>query len=378
MTTTTPTGLDPHTQLTLLEHLVNTDSAPDTSGIDDVYDILEPHLKQIGFSASRVPTSGPDVLRAHLPGSRPSATRVIMLGHVDTVFPTGTAAERPFTINDGRAFGPGVADMKAGLVVMLAAVASLPDHVRAGLELTMLFNGDEESSSTASRPVIEATAAGQDVALVFEAARRNGAIVESRRGVHRYRLDVAGRAAHSGSNPEAGANALETLAHTILGVQAIDRDIDGATVTAVLARGGSRPNIVPDAASVDVDCRFDDAAAEAQVRQRLTGLTGPGPVDGTSVALTSRAGRPPYSAPATDLVTSYVEVAAAHGVTVPTTRAGGGSDGNFTAAMGIATLDGLGAVGGGAHTSDEYIEVPTLAQRSEICAALLTRLGQAI
>nr|WP_246221103.1 M20/M25/M40 family metallo-hydrolase [Phytoactinopolyspora mesophila] len=298
-----------------------------------------------------------------------------MIGHVDTVFPVGTAAARPFTVTGDRAFGPGVADMKGGVVVMLAALSELTADELAGLDLTLLFNGDEESSSRDSRTVIEAEAAGKDVALVFESARRNGAIVTTRRGVQRFQLDVTGRASHSGTNPGAGANALETLAHKIIAVQELDARVEGASVNAVLAGGGSRPNIIPDAAHVHIDCRFDDSAAEAAVHESLRGLTGPGPVEGTATTLTAFGGRPPFGQPATELANAYLDAGRRLGLDITTTFAGGGSDANLTAALGVPTLDGLGPIGSGAHTADEYIDVPSIAERAAACARLLAGLA---
>ncbi|WP_246211074.1 M20 family metallopeptidase [Phytoactinopolyspora alkaliphila] len=365
--------------LGLLEDLVNTDSAPDDhAGIDAVYGKLAPVVEQLGFTVKKLATDGgPDAMLARRHGSRGDARRVLMVGHVDTVFARGTAQARPFTIAGERAYGPGVADMKGGLVVILAALSRLDDAALAGLDITVLFNGDEESGSVFSRPVIEEAATGQDAALIFEAARPSGAIVSSRRGVARYRLDVTGRASHSGSNPQAGANALETLAHTIIGIQDAGRRIDGATVTAVLAEGGSRPNIVPAAASVHVDARFDDDRADQAVERELGKLTGEGPVEGTVTRLTRYAGRPAFGRPYTELARAYTDAGRELGVQIETVSAGGVSDANFTAALGVPTIDGLGPSGGRAHTDDEYIELATVQKRASVCAALLSRLSSA-
>jgi glutamate carboxypeptidase len=362
--------------LGLLADMVNTDSAPgDHAGISEIYRLITPALKELGCTVDTIATKGPDVLRARRKGAHPAAASVVMIGHVDTVFPAGTAAARPFTVAGDRAFGPGVADMKGGVVVMLAALSQLSADQLARLNLTVLFNGDEESGSRDSRPVIEAEAAGKDVALVFESARRNGAIVTTRRGVQRFQLDVTGRASHSGSAPGAGANALETLAHKIIAVQELGAHVHGASVNAVLAGGGSRPNIIPDTAHVHIDCRFDDAAAEGTVHEKLRELTGPGPVDGTSTRLTAFGGRPPFGEPAAELANAYLRAGRELGLEITTTFAGGGSDANLTAAKGVPTLDGLGPIGGGAHTDEEYIEVQSIAERASVCARLLTDLS---
>ncbi|NEE04638.1 M20 family metallopeptidase [Phytoactinopolyspora halotolerans] len=363
--------------LSLLEELVNTDSAPgDHTGIEAVYSRLVPVLDRLGLSVrQRATDGGPSVLVARRSGSRTHRSRVLMVGHVDTVFDRGTAQARPFRMAGERAFGPGVADMKGGLVVMLAALSELGEDAWDGLDLTMVFNGDEESGSPFSRPVIEEMATGRDAALVFEAARPSGAVVTSRRGVARYRLDVTGRASHSGSNPGAGANALETLAHKILGIQQLGRDVDRATVNVVLADGGTRPNIIPPVASVHVDARFDDEA-ERTVERGLQALAGPGPVEGTTTQVTRYGGRPAFPRPFDWLAGEYVDAAKTLGLRIETVAAGGVSDANFTAALGVPTLDGLGPSGGGAHTDDEYIEVASLAERASACAVLLSRLAR--
>ncbi|WP_052667010.1 M20 family metallopeptidase [Nitriliruptor alkaliphilus] len=379
-TTTTTTSTDRSSRerwLALLEDLVNTDSAPDDhAGISANYDRLVPVVEGLGFTVEMLASEGaPDVMLARRLGARAGAPRVLMLGHVDTVFPPGTAAARPFRVAGSRAFGPGVADMKGGLVVILAALSRLIEDGAAAPDVTLLFNGDEESGSLASRPLIEEAATGQDVALVFEAARRSGAIVSSRRGVARYRLHVTGRAAHSGSNPDAGANALEALAHTIIDIQDIGRRIDHASVTVVLAEGGSRPNIVPAAASVDVDVRFDDEAADHAVASALTALSGDGRVPGTAIRLTRYGGRPAFGRPFPDLLGAYTHAGRSLGVDIEAVAAGGVSDANLTAALGVPTLDGLGPIGGHAHTDDEFIEVASLFERAAVCAHLLTELG---
>ncbi|WP_129664138.1 M20 family metallopeptidase [Phytoactinopolyspora endophytica] len=363
--------------LALLEDLVNTDSAPgDHAGIDAVYRLLTPAVERLGLGVKKVTCAGgPDVMVAHRPGTRADAGRVLMVGHVDTVFPRGTAEVRPFTVAGERAFGPGVADMKGGLVVILAALSRLDADALAGLDITVVFNGDEESGSPFSRPVIEEASAGQDAALVFEAARPSGAIVTSRRGVARYRLEVTGRAAHSGSNPGAGANALETLAHKILAVQELGRRMDTASVNVVLADGGSRPNIIPASASVHVDVRFDDDSADLAVERGLGALAGAGPVEGTVTQVTRYQGRPAFGRPFTELADAYADAGRELDVHIETVAAGGVSDANFTAAADVPTLDGLGPAGGGAHTDAEYIEIPSLMERASVCAALLARLG---
>lgn len=364
----------------LLRRIVDIDSGPDASdGAHEVMDLLAEEYTALGFATDRLATGlGPDVLHARRPGP-PGAPRLLLLGHADTVFFEGTAARRPFTIHaDGRATGPGVADMKAGLVVALAALASTPGDVLDRLSIDVLVNGDEEQGSVFSRPHIERLAADADIALVFEAGRSPNTVVVARRGAQRYRLHVTGRAAHTGSNPESGANAIEAVAHHTLAIQQLGRTLQGSSVTAVLVGGGTRPNIVPDAAFLHVDCRFGDAEAGDRIHQAIVGMEGRGPVAGTETEVEVLDGRPAYvGGPAvTELAAVFAEAAESLGMEFGTTATGGSSDGNFASALGVPTLDGLGAVGTGFHTVDEYIEVDTLLPRARLTAGALERLAR--
>lgn len=359
----------------LLRRVVDIDSGPDTrDGVHAVMDVFAQEYSALGFSTERQSSGlGPDVLLARRSG-REGAPRLLLLGHADTVFFQGTAAERPFTIHeDGRATGPGVADMKSGLVVALAALANTPTAVLDRLSIEVLINGDEEQGSVFSRQRIEHLAAAADIALVFEAGRSPNTVVTSRRGAQRYRIHVTGRAAHTGANPEDGANAIETVAHHALAVQQLGRSLDGVSVTAVLVGGGSRPNIVPEDAFLHVDSRFGSAADGDRVHRAIMAMEGRGPVAGTATEVEILDGRPAFtrSPLVDDLVEVYADASEQLGLEFGTTVTGGSSDGNFTSALGVPTLDGLGAVGTGFHTVDEYIELDTLIPRAHLTAQAL-------
>lgn len=364
----------------LLRDLVDVDSGPDASdGVTRVLDRLAVELEALGFVNRRQPAPpGPDTLIAERAGTR-AATRVLLLGHADTVFGVGTAAKRPFTIHaDGRATGPGVADMKAGLVVMLAGLAALSDEARERLHLRVIVNGDEESGSADSRSIFEEAAAAADIALVFEPGRPPGMVVQARRGAQRYRIHVRGRAAHTGVNPEDGANAIETVAHHVLALQELGRRTAGASVTAVLVSGGARPNIVPDTAWLHIDTRFDDAATETVLSEAILALQGPGPVEGTTTQVEVLDQRPAFvsAGRSTAVVAAFAAAAEELGVPFGTTNTGGSSDGNFVASLGVPTLDGLGAVGAGFHTEAEYVELDTVRGRAALFVRALERLSR--
>lgn len=375
-----PTAVDDSRWIALLGEIVSIDSGPDApDGAHAVMDRLGAELVPLGFTVQRQPTDGhPDVVVARRPATAAAATRMLLIGHADTVFFTGAAAERPFTVIDGIATGPGVADMKGGLVVMVAALAAMAPAELDTLDLTVMINGDEEQGSQGSQQHFVAAAQDADVALVFEPGRPGGMAVHARRGAQRYRVAVAGKAAHTGVNPQDGANALEALAHHVLAIQQLGREVTRGSVTAAVAAGGSRPNIVPDAAWVHVDTRFDDAATAEQIHAGMLALDGTSPIDGTATTLEILDGRPAFlrSEAADRLIEVLAAAATDVGVPFDTVATGGSSDGNFTAGEGVPTVDGLGAVGSGYHTRDEQLEIASVALRARLLAAALVRISQ--
>lgn len=293
---------------------------------------------------------------------------VALIGHVDTVWPAGTLRRWPFAVDRaaGTATGPGCFDMKAGLVQLLHAVAALDDP--AGIEI--LVTTDEEIGSPTSRALIEQIAGRAAAALVPEASA-DGAVKIGRKGTGWYRLEVAGRAAHAGLEPEKGANALTALAELIGRVSAVARPGLGTTVTPTLASAGSAANTVPATASAQLDVRVAVAAEADRVLAELTSLTSA--VPGTTLTVSGGPNRPPLPTSASAALFTLAQRAAIglglgplRGVEV-----GGGSDGNFTAAVGCPTLDGLGAVGDGAHAEGEYVRLDAMPERAALLAAII-------
>lgn len=361
----------------LIQTLVDIDSGPgDAEGMSAAYDVLATELESLGFTNERVPNGGPDVLVARRASSRAGAPRLGLLGHVDTVFAKGTPTERPFRVEGDRLTGPGVADMKAGLVVAIGALQLAGESVLDALDVTIIFNGDEESGSADSRDTILQIAESLDAAFVFEAGRLPNVMVKARRGAHRFDVVVSGKAAHTGVNPQDGANAIEAIAHHVLAIQELGRTTSGATVNVAIVNGGSRPNIVPDRAVARVDSRFDTDEAEASVVAGMQSLAGRGPVEGTSTEVISLDRRPAFNASADALADRYLAAASRLGFTVEAAATGGSSDGNFTSSVGVPTIDGLGAVGGGYHTADEFANTNTVADRAAIMATLLAAIAE--
>ncbi len=298
------------------------------------------------------------------------APRVLLVGHHDTVFPHGALAARPFTVVDGRVTGPGVFDMKGGIVLGVHAVAALAD--RSGIEL--LFTSDEEVGSGASRALIEERAKACGAALVLEPAADGGAVKIGRKGTGGFEVVVHGRAAHAGLEPEKGVNALVEASRQVLAINELGRPERGTTVTPTVARAGTADNVVPAEARVRVDVRVTELAEADRLEEAMAALT---PFDpAASLEVLGGLNRPPMPESATaELFALAGNVAAAIGVpALAGVAVGGGSDGNFTAAIGVPTLDGLGVTGGGAHADHEYAEVATMLDRTRLLTALIAAI----
>jgi glutamate carboxypeptidase len=309
----------------------------------------------------------------HLHWSGGGAPQVVLIGHFDTVWPLGTLARRPFTVADGVARGPGAVDMKAGIVQLVEAVAALGDATGVDVVLT----ADEEIGSRTSRPLVERVARGAKAVLVLEPAAPGGALKIARKGTGDYDLRVDGRAAHAGNEPEKGANALVALAAAVLEAAALARPDQGTTVTATLASAGTAMNVVPAQASAHLDVRASGPDEAARLDADLRALRAT--VPGTSLVVEGGWNRPPMPASASASLFALARAGAARLGLEPLAgmSVGGGSDGNFTAALGVPTLDGLGAVGGGMHAEDEHVVVRTMPERAALLAELIDDVRRA-
>ncbi|WP_329103708.1 M20 family metallopeptidase [Micromonospora sp. NBC_01699] len=296
--------------------------------------------------------------------------QVLLLGHFDTVWPAGTIDEWPYRVRDGIATGPGVCDMKGGIVQLFAALSLLTDPSSVGVLLTC----DEETGSTTSRPLIEEQARRSGVVLVCEPSTEDGALKVARKGGSVYRVEVHGRAAHAGVEPFRGINATVELAHQVLAVQALASVPDGTTVTPTVAASGTTTNTVPEAASFSVDVRSWSRAELHRVDRMMHRLV----PRLAEAGLTLRGGLNRYPmtrAVALPLLAAARSAAVAIGLEPPVgVSAPGASDGNFTAALGVPTLDGLGAVGGFPHGRGEYMDLRRMPERVAMLTALVERL----
>ena len=299
----------------------------------------------------------------------------LVLGHFDTVWPIGTLARMPVRRETGRLYGPGVFDMKASLAMMNGVLeAAQEGRVILPRPVTVLFTSDEEIGSPASRSLIEFLARDCAYVLVLEPPLADGGLKTSRKGVGRFTIEVEGKAAHAGAAPERGASAILELAHQVIRVHALNDPATGLTVNVGVVHGGTTINVVPAWALAQVDARATSLAAAAGLERTLHSLT---PVTaGTRIKVEGAFNRPPMErTPAiAALFNRAREIGCEVGLELTEGSTGGGSDGNFTAAMGVPTLDGLGVMGGGAHADDEHIVIDSLPERAALLAVLLQAL----
>ena len=355
-----------------IETLVRCESpSADLSAVAASADVLAAvGARVLGTAPERIAAAGRTHLRWRL---GPGQARVLLLGHHDTVWPAGSLATHPFAVTGDVLRGPGCFDMKPGVALALHAVAGLAAARRAAADgVTILITGDEEIGSPSSRGLIEAEAAGCVAALVLEPSADGGALKTERKGVSRYQVSARGRAAHAGMEPERGVNATIELAHQVLAVSALGDAGLGHDGDADIADGlGRTTNTAPALGEYAVDGRARDAAAQGRVDAAMLARR-----PRTPAARLEITGGPTSAALAAAASAALFDRAAALAARLglpPLTRAavGGGSDGNFTAGVGTPTLDGLGAVGGGAHADDEHVLVSELPSRAALVAALL-------
>jgi len=301
--------------------------------------------------------------------------QILVLGHLDTVYGLGTLTQMPFRLSRGRAYGPGALDMKGGLVIALFAADALRATGCAPQKrIVFLWTSDEEIGSGTSRALIEREARRSDAVLVLEpASGLSGSVKTGRKGVGEIEIAATGRAAHAGLNPADGINAIEEIALQIARISRWNQPRLGITVSAGVIEGGTRANVIPENARVIVDVRAERAGDMRALEEKFRALR---PIlRGAKLQIRGGFNRPPME-PKTGaaLFARARALARGMGVTLGEASVGGGSDGNFTAALGVPTLDGLGAVGEGAHSPDENIVMRSLPERAALLAGLLTTI----
>lgn len=354
-----------------LEYLVNFDSGSRIpEGTAKVADYFTEKFEALGWNVRRHTTSEEVGPCLEITNGQTDRYDILLIGHMDTVFPRGTAAARPLRIEGDKAYGPGANDMKASLLSAYYALAALgADGALTGASICLLMNSDEELSSIYSRPLIEKLAQKSDYAIILEPARKGGEMVKQRRGVARYKLHATGIAAHAGVNPQDGSSAINELAHWILALHAKNAWDKGTSVNVGVVSGGTGANTIAPHATGEVDVRFTDPkeveALEAMMKEMEAN---PRTKGGAKITVTGGVTRPPMnpSDKTLALCDDITKISQEIGVSFEWIATGGGSDASFTAAFGVPTVDGFGPVGGDAHTENEYLVISTIEPRLQL------------
>lgn len=335
-------------------------------------------LKELGLEVTLQEDSGdPPHLLARTP-SREGARgrRILLLAHLDTVFPPESPFQR-LTLTESGGTGPGVTDAKGGIVLLLFALRALASVMPlVTVPISVVLVGDEERGSPTARARLEEEASRHDLALVFEPARRSGAIVKARKGTAHVTLRTHGKGAHPGTHPEAGANAIVALAEKILAIHALQDSSRGLTVNVGVISGGTVTNRVPEEAEARIEFRYRHAADAEATFERIREIATAPSIPGVRAEARVRMGRPawPENPSSTALADFWIRQAARLGLALTAEATGGASDGNLTAAFGLPTLDGLGPEGGDQHTEAEFITRPSLVTRCQLASTALYRL----
>ena len=366
-----------------LATLVNIDCGSYTkAGVDRVGAFVADRLSALG---AQVDVRAHERLGNSVVGTfegTPGGRRVVLIGHMDTVFDEGTAAARPFRIEGGRAYGPGVTDMKSGLLAGLYAIEAARAVAEGGSmpfeRITLIANPDEEIGSPTSTPIIEELARDADACLVLECARANGDIVSSRKGIIDARMTVHGRAAHAGVEPEKGRSAILAAATLVPVLHGLTGRRVGVTCNVGVFHGGTRPNVVAEEATFEVDVRAvtraDLEATEAEIADLIANPILPD----VTIEMETMARWWPMEKleRSRRLVDLAVGLAGRLGFDLKDAATGGASDANTTSGMGIPSLDGLGPIGGNDHSPAEYLEVDSIVPRTTLLAGLLLAIGR--
>ncbi len=369
-----------HEIIELLELLVNTDSGTyNKEGVDAVGEILKEKFEEIGMEVKVHPEQK---LGNHLEIKAPSNSdpKIMIIAHMDTVFPKGEAKKRPFNVIGDKAFGPGVNDEKASHVQVLYALKALKEAGSdAYKNVHIIFNSDEEIGSLASKSLIKQVAENKQYSIVVECSRPDGGIVTERKGVGHFTLVVKGKSAHAGVEPERGRSAIEEISYKILKLQELNDYEEGISVNVGYVHGGTSTNTIPSAAKAEIDVRYKDEQQAAEIVKKITEISQEEHVSGTSTKLKGEISRPPMQKTneTEQLINVIQEVAADLGIKIREVSSGGGSDASFTASEGIPTVDGMGPMGEFSHSEkDEYTDLKTFPQLTALLAKTIEKLSE--
>lgn len=367
-----------------LEELVSIDSGSlDHEGVNRVADVCQARFLDRGWDVERQPlpelSDGRqvgDVVIGRLEGS--GGARILLMAHMDTVFDVGTARERPFRIEGARALGPGVCDDKGGIVAGFTAVDALRAAGFDGFgEIVFVLSPDEEIASPGSIDTIERLAEEADVALCLEAARENGDIVSARKGVADLRIEIVGRAAHSGVEPERGVDAALEAAHKTVALSELNDPASGVTCNVGVLRAGTRRNVIAPHALLEIDLRAWTTDGFEEAVAGIERITGRATVDGATATVRRMSSYPPMerTEEIEQLATLACAVAGELGLDIGHAATGGSADANTAASVGTPVIDGLGPVGGDDHSPEEWLDLASIVPRVSLLAGIVARLG---
>ncbi len=365
-----------------LEELVNIDSySKDPVGTAKVAAVMRAKFEALGWHIEEhhpSPEVGPILFITNQPEA--ASYDVLLLGHMNTVFKTGTVEKRPFSMDETYAYGPGVADMKDGVLAAYYVCKSLVENDELGsMSICVCFNPDEEISSRFSRPYIEALGKKSKHCIVLESARINGNFVNERKGIGKYTIEFLGKAAHAAVNPDKGANAINQFLVTGQDILAWAKPELGTTINIGTVEGGTTPNTVPDYVKIQVDVRLRELAEGERIHQLMMDLPNHMTVAGVRANVTGAIVRPPM--PKTEKTLAFCaavdDICKNLQIEAQWESTGGGSDGNFVAALGVPTIDGFGPVGGNGHSVDECLELKLLMERLELIYETVKWCGKA-
>lgn len=363
-----------------LKPMINIDCGTYTpEGVAKVADMLTEKYESIGWQVTRH-VFDEKVGPALVVTNKPEAEEydVMMIGHMDTVFPQGTVAKWSLTMDEEKAYGPGVADMKSGQLNMFKACASLPADVADRLSIVVVMNPDEEIGSTYSGDLVKATARKSKRVLVAEAARADGSLVKARKGMAHYTVEISGKAAHAGNEPQNGVSAITELAHWITTMNKETNFETGTTLNFGTVTGGTGSNVVPDFASTELDIRFWNNDDYADLEKKIADLVANPSLEGISINLLLKAHKPAFtpSAESEKLMALIEKSGKDIGIDITWQAVGGGSDANLTGALGVPTVDGLAPIGGGMHSRNEFLVLSSIEERLNLLRNILINLAE--
>lgn len=362
-----------------LELLVNIESGSrDIEGITKIADFFEPKFKELGFITERIELeTGPLLI---MKSNNSNTNNILMAGHMDTVFPRGTTAEWSFSLDENKkkVFGPGVADMKSGLLIMYEVIKNLDREFLDNHNICVIMNPDEEISSIESKKYIIEESKKSNNAFIFEASRDSGAMVNQRKGLAKYLIKFKGRAAHAGVDPDKGRSAIVALSKTICEIDKLVNLEEGRNLNFGLISGGTGANVVAEFAETQLDLRYVSDEQIEEVEAKLNEEIEKHKLSDVEMTVEKIGERPPLnpSEKSMELVNLFNEVAKSEGIELTWVSTGGGSDGNFTSYYGAATIDAIGAQGGLGHSRDEYLKYDTIEGRVVILTKLIKEMAE--